>query len=191
MPNIVFGNSSSSHHNGTKIETILFVQNLYLRFNHVEGNVEEDIDLKKRYRIKNLHAAFSIREAPSKNYVEDKFNDPSIIASSAYIILNDENTTNTRFLQVNQLPQIFSQSTAKLYVDTSIDETSLVTNIKENDFIIYILTNKNSMTLNTQAFNDNYVVTKSYVDQFHRENEGPRQDLGLDKIVLMTNRLIC
>ena len=46
MPINVFGNSSSSHYNGTKFETSLFVQNLYLRFNHVEGNVEEDIDLK-------------------------------------------------------------------------------------------------------------------------------------------------
>ena len=74
-----------------------------------------------------------------------------------------------------------------MYVDTSIDETSLVTNIKDIDFIIYNLTNINSMTLNTQAVNDKYVVTKSYVDQFHRENERSPQDLG---IVLMINRLI-
>ena len=40
--------------------------------------------------------------------------------------LNDRNTTNARFIQVNQLPQIDSHSTAKLYVDNAIDEPSLL-----------------------------------------------------------------
>ena len=33
--------------------------------------------------------------------------------------------------------------------------------------------------MNTQAENDNQVITKSYVDQFHQENERNRRDLGL------------
>ena len=28
--------------------------------------------------------------------------------------------------------------------------------------------------------NDNQVITKAYVDQFHQENEGSRRDLGID-----------
>ena len=32
--------------------------------------------------------------------------------------MNDRNITNTRFIEVNQLPQIDSHLTAKLYVDT-------------------------------------------------------------------------
>ena len=34
--------------------------------------------------------------------------------------------------------------------------------------------------MNTQAFNDNQVITKAYVDQFHNDNERTRRDLGLD-----------
>ena len=34
--------------------------------------------------------------------------------------------------------------------------------------------------MNTQAENDNQVVTKAYVDQFHQENERSRRDVGLD-----------
>ena len=34
--------------------------------------------------------------------------------------------------------------------------------------------------MNTQAVNDNQVITKAYVDQFHQENERSRQDVGLD-----------
>ena len=49
----VFGNSSSSHDNGNKIDTSLFVQKPYLRFNYIESNIEEVIDLKNQFRIKN------------------------------------------------------------------------------------------------------------------------------------------
>ena len=83
-------------------------------------------------------------------------------------------------MSVNQLPQIDSHLTAKLYVDNSIDEVSLVRNNKDNDFGNYNLTNINSITLNKQAENDNEVIPKAYVDQFHQENEQSRRDVGLD-----------
>ena len=34
--------------------------------------------------------------------------------------------------------------------------------------------------MNKQAENDNEVITKAYVDQFHQENERSRRDVGLD-----------
>ena len=92
--------------------------------------------------------------------------------------MNDRNITNARFIQVNQWPQIDSHLTAKLYVDTEIDQSSLVRNNQDNNFNNN-LTNINSITLNTQAVNDNQVITKAYVDQFHSNNERNRRDLGL------------
>ena len=171
---------NSSHDNNNKIDTSLFVQKPYLRTNYLESNLEEDIDLKNQFRIKNLPDPISIREACSKKYVDNLFIDPSIIKNSAHIDLNDRNITNARFLQVNQLPQIDSHLTAKLYVDNAIDESSLVRNTQDNVFNNYNLTNINSITLNTQAVNDNQVITKAYVDQFHQENERSRRDGGLD-----------
>ena len=67
-----------------------------------------------------------------------------------------------------------------MYVDNAIDESSLVRNNQDNDFNNKNVTNKHSITLNTQAANDNQVITKAYVDQFHRENEWSRRDLGID-----------
>ena len=129
MPINVFGNSSSSYDNN-RIDTSLFVQKPYLRINYIESNIEEDIDLKNQYRIKNLPNPISIREAVPKEYVDDLFNDSSILKNTAHIDLNDRNITNCRFLSVNQLPQIDSHLTAKLYVDKaisdSIDESSLL-----------------------------------------------------------------
>ena len=178
MPINVFGNSS--HDNNNKIDTSLIVQKPFLRKNYVESDLEEDIDLKNQYRIKNVPDPTSIREVCSKNYVDNLFNDSSKEKNDTHIDLNDRNITNARFIQVNQLPQIDSHLTAKLYVDNSIDEPSLVRNNQDNDFGISNLTNINSITLNKQAENDNEVITKSYVDQFHQENERSRRDAGLD-----------
>ena len=146
----------------------------YLRTKYIEANIEEDIDLKNQYRIKNLPDPIKIREAASKNYVDNLFNDPSILKNTKHIDLNDRNITNARFIQVNQWPQTDSHLTAKLYVDTEIDQPSLARNNQDNDFNNNYLTNINSITLKTQAVNVNQVFTKAYVDQFHQENERSR-----------------
>ena len=88
------------------------------------------------------------------------------------------NITNARFIKVNQWPQIDSHLTPKLYIDTEIDQPSVVRNNQDNDFNNNNLTNINSITLNKQAENDNEVITKSYVDQFHQENERSGRDVG-------------
>ena len=106
------------------------------------------------------------------------FNDATTLKNNAHLDLNDENKTSDRFIPVNQLPQIDSHLTAKLYVDNAIDQPSLVRNNQNNDFNNYKSTNINSITLNKQAGNDNEVVTKAYVDEFHQENERSRRDLG-------------
>ena len=129
MPINVFGNSNS-HDKGNKVDTSLFVQKPYLRTNYIEADIQEDIDLKNQYKIKNLPDPTNIQDACSKNYVDKLFNNPSIVRNDAHIDLNDRNITNARFIQVNQLPQINSHLTAKLYVDNaisdSIDESSLL-----------------------------------------------------------------
>ena len=78
MPINVFGNSSTSYDNGNKIDTSLSVQKTYLRTKYLESNLEEDIDLKNQFRITKLPTLISTQEAASKNYVDNKFQGPSI-----------------------------------------------------------------------------------------------------------------
>ena len=127
------------------------MQKPYLRTNYIEAKIEEDIDLQNQYKIKNLPDPISTREAASRTYVDNLFNDPSIIKNNAHKDLNDRNITNARFTQVNQIPQIDSHLTAKLYVDNAIDESSFVGIIQDNDSNKNILANIISITLNEQA----------------------------------------
>ena len=62
MPINVFGNSSSSHNNGNKIDTSLFVQKHYLRHNYIETNIKEDLDSRNQYKIESLPDPISIGE---------------------------------------------------------------------------------------------------------------------------------
>ena len=169
MPINVFGNSS--HDNKNKIDTSLFVQKPFLSSNYIESNVEENIDMKNQYRITNLPDPLSVREACSKNYVDQKFRND--------IDFNDVKLENIKFVKVNYQPDVNEHLTPKVYVDNAIHESSLVRNNKDNGFSGYNLTNINCITLNKQAENDNEVITKAYVDQFHQENERSRRDAGL------------
>ena len=178
MPINVLGNSNSSNYDN-KIDTSLFVQKPYLRTNYIESDVEDDIDLKNQYRIKYLPDPISIREAASKNYVDNLFNDPGIVKNTAHFDLNYRNIINARFIQVNQWPQIDSHLTPKLYVDNAVDKSSLVGNNQDHGFNNNNLTNINSITLNKQAEIDNEVFAKAYVDRFRQENERSQRDLGI------------
>ena len=178
MPIIVFGNSSNNSDN--KIDTSLFVHKLYLRTNYIESNIEEDIDLKNQYRIKNLPDPISIREAWSKIYADTLFNDPSIVKNTEHIDLNDRSITNARFIQVNQLPQIASHQTAKLYVDNAIDDTSF---LRLDPDGALDLDNQDSIILNSTLTEPKTIIeipTKTYIDSLHEENERSRRDLGID-----------
>ena len=178
MPINIFGGSENNSNNN--IDTSLFVQKPYLRTNYIESNIEEDIDLKNQYKIKNLPNPINTQDACSKNYVDNLINDPAIIRNDAHIDLIDRNITNAIFIQVNQWPLIDSHLTPKLYVDKELDKNTIVRNNQDNDFNNNNLTNINSITLNTEAVNDNHVITKAYVDQFHQDNERSRRDLGID-----------
>ena len=86
MPINVFRNSSHAKNN--KIDTSLFLEKPYLRTNYIESNIEEDIDLKNHFRIKNLPDPISIREAASKNFVDNSFHDRSRMKNPAHIHLH-------------------------------------------------------------------------------------------------------
>ena len=75
MPINVFGNSSNNSEQ--KIDTSLFVNKTYLRTNYIEANIEEDINLKNQYKIKNLFDPINLHDACNKNYVDNSIDEIS------------------------------------------------------------------------------------------------------------------
>ena len=180
MPIKVFGNSNSNN-DGNKKDTSLFVQKHYLRTNYIESDVKEDIDLRNQCRIKNLPDLISIGEAVSKNYVDNKFNDPSIMRNNTHVDFNDENVENVRFINVYSMPAVGEHLAAKYYVDyaisNSVDESSLLRldpdeklKLDEQDSVIL----KSNLTSRKTIIE---LPTKSYVDSLH-ESRRKRRDLS-------------
>ena len=75
MPINVFGNSSSTNINGNKIDTSLFVQTPYLRNNCIENDIDDDINLKNQFRIKNLSNPVNDKDAVNKINIDFKLAD--------------------------------------------------------------------------------------------------------------------
>ena len=115
----MFGQSNSNS-SDNKIDTSLFVRKPYLRTNCMEIIIEEDIDLENQFRIKNILDRISIGEAASKIYVDNKFNDPSIIKNTAHVDFNDKNLDNVRFVKINSTPAVQEHFTPKYYVNQKI-----------------------------------------------------------------------
>ena len=99
---------------------------LYFRTNYLEFNIEEDIDLKNQFRNKNLPEPISSREL----YVDNNFNDTSVIKNTAHVDFNDKNLDNFRFVKVDSMPELGEHLTAKNYVDQTffdtVDKSSLL-----------------------------------------------------------------
>ena len=123
----------------------------------------------------------------SSNNSDNKI-DTSLFVQKPYLRTNyieaniEEDFDLKNQYRIKNLPDPLSitEACSKNYVDNSIDESSLVRNNQDNNFSNNNLTNINSITLNKQAENDNEVITKAYLDQFHQENERSRRDLGID-----------
>ena len=114
--------------------------------------------------------------------------DTSLFVQKPYLRTNyiesniEENIDLKNQHRIKNLPGPVSirEAASNNYVDSAIDQPSLVRNNQDNDFNNNNLTNIKIITLNTQAIDDNQVITKAFVDQFHQENERSRRDLGID-----------
>ena len=73
MPISVFGSSNDNISKENKIDTSSFVQKAYLRSNYIESDIEEDIDMKNQFYIKNLPSAIDLDDVISKRYGDTNY----------------------------------------------------------------------------------------------------------------------
>ena len=88
----VFGSSSSSQ-SDSQIDTTNFVKKSYLKTNYIEANLEEDIDMKNQYYIKNLPNPINSNDCMNKIYADTNYLKISNYDNNSIV----RNNTNTNF----------------------------------------------------------------------------------------------
>ena len=120
-------------------------------------------------------------ELPTKNYVHNKFNDPSIIKNTDHVDFNAKNLYNVDWIKVNKMPAVENHLTLKLYLDRIVRyikpfidglqeisrnrrDLSSVFNDRDNEFDSTKLTNLDNVPVDRNPSSDNEVSNKNYVD---------------------------
>ena len=109
----VFRNSYFSSDKGIEIDPSVYLKETHLRINQIESNMEEDIDMKKELRIKNLPCSIENTDGLGEFYVDSCLNGPIIIQSTAHVDFNDNNLDNVPSIEVNSIPVVSQQPTPK------------------------------------------------------------------------------
>ena len=93
----------------------------------VDGSSLLKLDPDEKFNQQNsivprfsLTLSNTIIKLPTKSYVDNKLNDPSIIKNTTYVYFNDKNPDNVRFVRVNSMPAVREHLTPNLYVDQAI-----------------------------------------------------------------------
>ena len=179
MPINVIGNNNSNN-SDNKIDTSLFVQKPYLRTNYIEANIEEDIDLKNQYRIKNLPDPTNLQDACNKKYIDNAIDKDSLVRNNKDNDFGNYNLTNLNSITLNTQAVKNNQVITKAYVDQFHQENErsrrdlgidfhnesddIVKNNQDNNLNDNKLTNINSITINNNPTDDNHVSNKKYID---------------------------
>ena len=181
MPINVFGNSSSNNNNNdNKIDTSLFVKKPYLRHNYIKSNIEEDIDFKNQYRIKNLPDPINLTDACNKYYVDNSINESSLLRLDSNEILDLDNQDSILLNSTLIEPKTIIELPMKAYIDRLHEENernrrdlgidfynesdNLVKNNQDNNLNDKKLTNLDSITVNRNPTLDNELSNKKYMD---------------------------
>ena len=118
---------------------------------------------------------------PTKNYVDNKFHDSSIIKNTDHVDFNDKILDNVHSIKVNSSPFLDSELTSKFYVDNFIlnyvDEESLLRLDPKGKIHHGKI---DSIFVNSSITSPKSIIelpTKSYVDSLHEINRD-RRDLS-------------
>ena len=114
-------------------------------------------------------------------FIDNKFDDPSIIKTTPHVDFNDKNLDNVRFDKVNSMPEVGEHSTAKKYVENASSYKKNEISVLRQDLNEQLeLNEQGSIVLNSNLISPKTIIDspiKSDVCSFY-EGNGKRCDLS-------------
>ena len=145
----VFGSTSSIGQ--ANLDTTLFVQKTYLRTNYIESDMEEDIDMKQKFKIKNLVDPINSKDAANKAYIDRYINESTLLRIPTYEPLTND-YVSLKNVESNKVIELATTNYVK-------DDISVKHYYKTNDTI-------DSVDIANQDFTPTIITlpTKQYID---------------------------
>ena len=137
----VFGSTSST--GSTNVDTTLFVQKPYLRTNYIESDMEEDIDMKQKFKIKNLVDPTNDFDAANKSYIDKNIDESTLLRIPIYEPLTNDyvslkNTVSDKLVELATTNYVKDDISIKNYNKTNDTIDSI--DIANHDFTPEIVT---------------------------------------------------
>ena len=145
----VFGSTSLTGQ--ANLDTTLFVQKPYLRTNYIESDMEQDIDMKQKFKIKNLLDPINANDAANKAYIDRNINESTLLRIPTYEPLRNDYVT-LKNIESNKVIELATTNYVK-------DDISIKNYNKTNDII-------DSIDVANHDFTPTIITlpTKQYID---------------------------
>ena len=178
-------NDSTSSIGQANLDTTLFVQKPYLRTNYIESDMEEDIDMKQKFKIKNLVDPINANDAANKAYIGRNINESTLLRIPTYEPLTNDyvslkNTHSNKVIELATTNYVKDDISVKNYNKTNDTIDSI--DVANHDFTPTLI------TLPTKQYMDEKIDERSLMripyyedfqnDYIHLANDLIGQDIA-------------
>ena len=142
----------------------------YIRDNYIESEMEENINMKNKYYIKNIPLAVELDDSISKRYGDtnylkiSNYDNDSIVRNNTHTNFNNNTLIGLNSIYLNQDPEYDLQVSTKQYVDNKFNDPSIVKNTDHVDFNDKNLDNVRFVNVNSYPADNSHLTCKEYVD---------------------------
>ena len=191
----VFGSTSSIGQ--TNLDTTLFVQKPYLRTNYIESDMEEDSDMKDKFKIKPLIDPTNDFDASNKSYIDKKINESTILRIPTYEPLTNDyvslkNTHSNKVIELATTNYVKDDISVKSYNKTNDTIDSI--DVANHDFTptLIILPTKQYMD---EKIDERSLMRIPYYEDFqndyiHLANDLIGQDIAFATTAYVDSKLV-
>ena len=143
----------------------------YVRANYIESEIEEDIDMKQKFKIINLTEPTNLTDAANKGYIDNKINESTLLRIPTYEPLTNDyvslkNTTSNKVIELATTNYVKDDISVKNYNKTNniIDSIDVV----NHDFTPTVVTLPSKQYMEAKI-DERSLIRIPYYEDFQNE----------------------